>query len=151
MSSQGSLRLRRARADDLDRIIEFLRPFFYESFWSKFTGSEEKARQRIEHYVLYGESIILEDSEILGFSALLFDHHFCEELFCDIALFYVHPLARRTGVSRMLLEASVSFAKLRNAAIITASGNSGIEHKLWRNLFARQGFRDLGSSVIMEL
>lgn len=143
--------IRRATIEDLDEIINFTRPYHTESFWGRTSYSEQKSRERFSAYLTECDTFVVDINGVVAMATLVFDYFFSDDLVCDLEFFYVTPEVRKTGVSRVLRDACVSFAKLRGARIMCACGSSGFDDGLWVNLFRKIGFSKLGTTMVKVL
>jgi GNAT superfamily N-acetyltransferase len=143
--------IRRATIDDLEEVLDVVRPYFKESFWGNhLTYSEEKTRAKFYGY-LSGYTFVIDMDGIKAIATLNFDYMCSEELICDYEFFYVRKEARGTGVSRLLQEGCENFAKMMQARIMCACEASGVEDNLWVNLFKKYKFEKLGTVMVKVL
>lgn len=143
--------LRKATIDDLDEIVSFSRPYFDESILKGTEYSKERSRERFLSYIQDHYTIVFDENGILGMATLILDNFHSDDLICDVEMFYVSPEARGTGVSRLLRDACVNLAKLLGARKIFACSSSGVDDRLWINLFSKSGFKKLGTVMVMEI
>lgn len=148
--------LRRATVDDIDRLLEFTRPYFEETAYkNKLTYSNENSRLACRIIVTNANMFLYEhDGEILGISAVSFSKTFFEELEAEFEFFFIKEEYRGSGIARLLVEFCTDFAKQSGASIIYAASNSGMSDKndkLWCNLFRKFGYEFLGSQMFKFL
>lgn len=97
------------------------------------------------------EGILISYKDIVvGFAAFGIHHSWWQEAEAYIEMFFVHPEARATGASRMLVDACISKLQAYDVKVVTTSCESGmgdLNDKLYTNLFLKRGFHKLGSAV----
>lgn len=95
--------------------------------------------------------LIEQDGIIKAFAAIWMGYTFYKDKELDIEVFYVHPSARKTPVSRMLAKQICKIAEDNNCPIIYTAGLSGgskQNEKLYQNMWKKLGFRELGTVMI---
>lgn len=144
--------LRKAKIDDLEEVLDVVRPYFKESFWGKHTTySEERTREKFSYYLQNLHTFVVDVNGIVAVATLILDYVCSEDLIGDYEFFYVSKEGRGTGASRLLQEACENFAKLSGARIMCACEASGVEDNLWVNLFKKFKYEKLGTVMVKVL
>lgn len=154
MNSKSSLTLRKANENDVPEILEIMSQGHHrESAYKNFTYSPLNTEICVRRWINEAETILVTAGDIIGLSVCHTYKTYYEEWEGYIEYFYVRKEFRGTGVSRLLVEASINLMKQNGARIIYADSASGISDendKLWKNLFGKYDFKHLGSTMIWQ-
>jgi GNAT superfamily N-acetyltransferase len=146
------MQIRRATLDDLDAIIDLTRPYFDESVYSKHvTYSEVNCRRSFARLINQSNTFVIDADGLVAMAAVTITTTFYVQSEADLDFFYVLPEYRGTGVARLLAQACTDFAKQSEARVMYSCGASGMEgnnDKLWINLWKKNGFDFLGTTMI---
>lgn len=145
-----AFQVRLATEEDFGLVEKLCYDFFCESMYNVFDYSKENTLAMI-----YGWDYILlienEKKDVVGFCSLNVCNTYYVQKEGDIDKFYIAPLYRGTGASRVLAAAVLSLAKQMDAKIVYALCGSGISKEtdvLFHNLWAKFGFKKLGVLMV---
>ena len=138
---------------DADKIQGLLYPhYFNESIFKTLKYNAQSTRDVINGYFDGGVVLIAEDGEkAIGFCVLSAGRTFYDDIEADVEMFFVLPEYRGSGVSREMIKNVVAAADMNGAAVIYSSCLSGIGEKndsLWKNLWGKYGFKQLGTIMM---
>jgi GNAT superfamily N-acetyltransferase len=146
--------LRKATINDIPEIINIMSgEHKKESVYKNFTYSPANTEICVRRWINEAEVILVCAPDIIGLSVIHTYKTYYEEWEGYFEYLYVRTEFRGSGVSRLLVEASVSLLKQNGARIIYADSGSGISEendKLWKNLFGKSDFKHLGSIMIWQ-
>jgi GNAT superfamily N-acetyltransferase len=146
------MQIRRATLDDLDAIIDLTRPYFDESFYAEYMTYSELGCRRSFAKMIRESNVFLVDADgLVAMAAVRITNTFYVQAEADLEFFYVMPEYRGTGIARFLTEICTDFAKRSGARVMYALSGSGMEgknDKLWVNLWKKNGFDVLGTTMI---
>lgn len=125
-----------------------------ESSMTKRLTYSETATRNTLNYICSTEGVrgevVMIDNIVAGFAAYTVDQIWFEECQAYIDMFFIHPEARASGASRLLVEACIKGCKSLGASVIDTGCESEINtlnDKLYRNLFAKFGFKEIGTAL----
>lgn len=148
------MKLRKANETDIPAILEIMSGEHQrESVYKNFTYSPLNTEICVRRWINEAEVILFTAPDIIGISVCHTYKTYYIEWEGYLEYFYVKKEFRGTGVSRLLVEASLNLMKKNGARIIYADSASGISEendKLWKNLFGKYGFKHLGSTMIWQ-
>lgn len=141
-----------AQEKDIDAIEELLKIYMSESAYKNMTYSSENTRDCIKGW-LESDFFFLawEGKKLVGLAVMGLMRTFYEENEADVDMFYIHPDYRGKGVSRMLVENIVKNAEANKCGVVYTACLSGISdknNKLYKNLWGKFGFGELGTVLI---
>lgn len=146
--------LRKAALSDVSEILSIMSAEHKkESIYKNLTYSPINTEICVRRWINEAEVILFCDPEILGISVVHTYKTYYEEWEGYIEYFYVRKDFRGSGISRLLVEASLNLMKLNGAHIIYADSGSGISDendKIWGNLFSKYGFKNLGRTMVWQ-
>ena len=152
---QGAGMIRLATADDLDALCSIAQQFINESGHDvEYSGFA--ARQFFWTYIANPQMdvIVADESGIVGGAMVAASLEAQIKPFCYITKFYMAPEARRTGISRDLLNAVIDWAKEMTCSKIFSTATAGLddrEQALMVALLKRPGFIDQGPCMGLQL
>jgi GNAT superfamily N-acetyltransferase len=146
--------LKKATINDIPEILKIMSAEHKkESVYKNFTYSPANTEICVRRWIDEAEVILVDAQGIIGLSVFHTYKTYYEEWEGYFEYFFVRKEFRGSGVSRLLVEASVSLMKQNGASIIYADSASGISDendKLWKNLFGKFDFKHLGSTMIWQ-
>lgn len=92
-----------------------------------------------------------EEGKLIAVMAAYLTKTYYKQPECQVIVFYIHPDARGTGVSRELVKILVEIGNLNNIGAIyttSASGMGAKNNNLYTNLFKKEGFQELGTELV---
>lgn len=145
--------IERATREDIPAIKDLLYPtYFNESTYSGLTYDDEATTKMVVGWI---ESLcfVAKDNrgKVIGIAQGFAFQSFYKELELAIEMFYVLPEWRGTGVARALVSNIVQQADANGVAVVYTSCASGIDSKnnaLYKNLYKKFGFDELGTELI---
>lgn len=117
--------------------ISFMTPFSYQDallFWSKNVHPEVAAGRRVAFGAIRGD-------ELLGTVQLITSMPPNQSHRCEVAKMMVHPLARRLGIGRLLMNHTLEHARKLGKTLITLDTRTG---DVAEPLYASVGFEIAG-------
>lgn len=147
-----NLNLSVATIYDIEPIEELLKEYMAESTYNGLTYCKDGTVNMILSWLNEGFFFIVKDGEkVVGLAVMALMKTFYKELEADVDMFFIHPDYRGTGASRMLVDNIVQNAEANNCKVIYTACLSGISdknNKLYKNLWGKFGFRELGTVLI---
>jgi len=144
--------VRLATFDDLERIERLLYPDYFEaSTYHGLTYDRDAALQVGADWINNCCLLAEVGGELVGVASLKLMRTYYREIESDVVMFYVSPAARGTGAARKLAECIVKISVESGAKVIYTSCLSGVDGRnntLYVNLFAKYGFKTLGTVMV---
>jgi len=141
------------QANEIEEVRDFLlENYFAESIYSDNLQHDPDASLEYINSWLGEVFYIARDGEkIVGVLAATIVTTYYKQPECQVIVFYIHPDARGTGLSREMVELLIKIAGINNVGAIYTTSASGIGEKnneLYTNLFEKYGFQQLGTELV---
>lgn len=146
------MNLKLATIEDFHGIYDLLLPYRGESFFKGKTVNREHATRHIYTWLEHCHVVLAFDGEAMaGIVVVTIDHTFFDEKEADIDFMFVSEKYRKTEVSRLLRDEAIRIMDENNCEIQYAYTGSGVQERLFVNLFAKVGFAHLGTLLVRDL
>lgn len=142
-----------ATLDDVNEIEALLYPaYFEESGYNNLDYDAKNTKTVIEEWIKGGIAyVIRSQGRIVAFASMGLMRTFYKQIEADVAMFFVLPEFRATGIARVLADTLQRTAEMNGAKVMYTSCLSGLGDKnntMYVNLWKKYGFRPLGTVMI---
>ena len=145
--------VRAASPADMPVMLEIAREFVAEIGWG-WTFDPLASQRTLETYLAHAGSEILlaEGAQVRGACIVTSGRQFSYERIAEIDKLFVRSAYRGTAVSRVLLDAAISWARERRCVAVVGSSIARLPHgsRLFANLLAKRGFVEVGPVLVLE-
>lgn len=148
------MHIKRLAQEDIEAFLITAETFFNESRYGSLNANRENytaiVRKSVEHPDVV--AILLaytpDWKQVAGYAILNTFNDYTEEPMGDMYQFYVHPEHRGSMAGRKLAQAVVTMFDAWKCPISHVCADTGIDNglsvKLFRNLFAKMGYKETG-------
>lgn len=142
--------IRVATLDDIPALLQLAQRFVSESSYGM-EFDENGAREYLEMIIPHPEAALFVTDDVSAGMLVTVAKDWCVRPVLYVEKMYVSPEQRGRGLSRALVCAAVTFAKLKNCSHIFSTATAGMGErvsKLFENLFAKDGFTSCGGVLV---
>lgn len=142
--------IRVATPDDIPALLQLARRFVTESNYGM-QFDEAGAREYLENILPHPEAALFVTDDVSAGILVTVAKDWCVRPVLYVEKMYVSPHERGRGLSRALVCAAVTFAKLNDCSHIFSTATAGMGErvsKLFENLFAKDGFTTCGGVLV---
>ena len=133
-------------------ILNLLYPHYYEESIQKKNGLTFDIDTAITTILEWIEGckciVAYKDDKPVGFMVWYFIRTVFEEQEADLVMFFVMPDERGTGLSRDLAKIYDEDCKAAGIKVAYNGSSSGVDDKIYHNLFAKYEFEVLGTELV---
>lgn len=138
--------IRVAAPADAEAILDVLQAFVAESSYGM-TFDRAGAASYLGMLIEHPEVAIFINDEVTALIIVTVTKDWCVQPVCYVEKMFLHPVARGSGVARLLVAAAVEFARQHGCSHVFATATAGMGDTvstLFANLFGKFGFKPCG-------